>query len=142
VQDTFVYIWENKHTFFDVISTKVFLYKTVKHRCLNYIKHLAVKNVYAERKILERYDDNLFDRNYIKEETIRLIYEAIESLPTAAKNIIDLSLKGLKIEEIAQTLNISVNTVKTHKKTAYKILRIKLKDILPVGIFLLDLIKN
>src|SRR5690606_2079450 len=112
-------------------STKVFLYKTVKHRCLNYIKHLAVKNVYAERKILERYDDNLFDRNYIKEETIRLIYEAIESLPTAAKNIIDLSLKGLKIEEIAQTLNISVNTVKTHKKTAYKILRIKLKDILP-----------
>lgn len=142
VQDTFVYIWENKHTFNDVISTKVFLYKTVKNKCLNYIKHLAVKNVYAERQALERFDENLFDSNYIKEETIRLIYYAIESLPENCKNIIDLSLKGLKNEEIAQTLNLSVNTVKTHKKTAYKILRIKLKDILPIGILLLDLLKN
>ena len=79
---------------------------------------------------------------YIQEETIRLIYEAIESLPENCKNIIDLSLKGLKNDAIAETLKISVNTVKTHKKTAYKILRIKLKDILPLAILLFDILNN
>lgn len=142
VQDTFVYIWENEGNFSDEISTKVFLYRTVKNKCLNCMKHLDVKNTYADRLNSEQFDENLFDKNYIREETIRLIHQAIESLPEQSKKIIDLSLKGLKNEDIAQALNLSVNTVKTHKKTAYKMLRIQLKDILPVSILLLDLLKN
>lgn len=142
VQDTFVYIWENESNFNDKISTKVFLYRTVKNKCLNYNKHLSVKNAFADSQSLNQYEENLFDKNYIQEETIRLIYEAIELLPENCKNIIDLSLKGLKNEDIANALKLSVNTVKTHKKTAYQILRIKLKDILPVSILLLDLLKN
>lgn len=106
------------------------------------MKHLDVKNTYADRLNPEQFDENLFDKNYIREETIRLIYQAIESLPENSKKIIDLSLQGLKNEDIAQALNLSVNTVKTHKKTAYKMLRIQLKDILPVSILLFDLLKN
>lgn len=142
VQDAFVYIWENESNFNDEISTKVFLYRTVKNKCLNYNKHLSVKNAFADNQAMDQFEENLFDKNYIQEETIRLIYEAIESLPENCKNIIDLSLKGLKNEDIAEALKLSVNTIKTHKKTAYKILRIKLQDILPVSILLLDLLKN
>jgi RNA polymerase sigma-70 factor (ECF subfamily) len=142
VQDTFVYIWENKSTFNDEISTKVFLYRTVKNKSLNYIKHLAVKNAFAENKSLDQFEENLFNKNYIQEETVRLIYQAIESLPENSKKIIHLSLKGLKNEEVAKALDLSVDTIKTHKKTAYKMLRIKLRDILPVSLLLLDLIKN
>ena len=142
MQDAFVYIWENDSYFNDKISTKVFLYRTVKNKCLNYNKHLTVKNAFAHNQAIDQPEENLFDKNYIQEETIRLIYEAIESLPKNCKDIIDLSLKGLKNEDIAKALKLSVNTVKTHKKTAYKILRIKLKDILPVSILLLDLLKN
>ncbi|MEA2105772.1 MAG: RNA polymerase sigma-70 factor [Bacteroidota bacterium] len=139
VQDTFIYIWENKSSFSDEISTKVFLYRAVKNRCLNYNKHLSVKNAFANNQTLDRLEENLFYKNYIREETIRLIYEAIESLYERCKNIIDLSLKGLKNEDIAKVLDLSVNTVKTHKKTAYKFLRIKLKDILPISILLLEI---
>lgn len=142
MQDTFVYIWENRRNFNDEISTKVFLYRTVKNKCLNLTKHLVVKNTYADNQALDHLEENLFYKNYIQEETIRLIYESIKSLPENCKNIIDLSLKGLKNEDIAETLKLSINTVKTHKKTAYKILRIKLKDIMPISILLLDLLKN
>lgn len=142
MQDTFVYIWENQQSFGDIVSTKVFLYRTVKNKCLNHNKHQTVKNTFANNQSKDQFEENLFVKNYIEEETIRLIYKAIESLPENCKNIIDLSLRGLKNDDIAEALKISVNTVKTHKKTAYKLLRIKLKDILPFTILLLDLLKN
>lgn len=142
VQDTFVHVWENQGNFNDLVSTKVFLYRTVKNKCLNQIKHQTVKNTFAENQTDNQFEENLFIKNCIEEETIRLIYEAIESLPENCKNIIDLSLKGLKNEEIAETLKISINTVKTHKKTAYKLLRIKLKDVIPFSILLIGLLKN
>ena len=41
-----------------------------------------------------------------------------------------LSIDGLKNQEIAEKLNISLNTVKTQKKIAYKRLKIKLKDVI------------
>ncbi len=142
VQDSFVYIWENQNDFNDAISTKVFLYRTVKNKCINQIKHQSARNKFEDNQPKDGFDENLFLKKYINEETIRLIYKAIESLPQNCRSIIELSLKGLKNEDIADSLNISVNTVKTHKKTAYKLLRIKLKDILPVSILLLYLLKN
>lgn len=131
---------ENQNKFTDEISTKVFLYRTVKNKCLNHIKHQKVKNSFSNAYNENNIDENLFIKNYIKEETIRLVYQAIETLPEKSKNIIELNLKGLKNDEIADLLKISVNTVKTHKKSAYKTLRIKLKDILPSITFLLELL--
>lgn len=111
------------------MSIKVFLYRTVKNKCLNYLKHLEVKNKVLKPNI--NADENLFEENYIREETIRLIHQAIQTLPGKCKSVIKLAIKGMKNAEIAEELNVSVNTVKTHKKEAYNRLRIKLKNIYP-----------
>ena len=141
MQETFVYLWQNQNDFTDVVSTKVFLYRTIKNKCLNQLKHQKVKDKLQENPNKSDSEENLFEQNYIKEETVRLIYQAIETLPDNCKSIIELALKGLKNPEIAKELNISVNTVKTHKKTAYSLLRIKLKDVFPSIIVLMEIIR-
>ena len=52
-----------------------------------------------------------------------MLYKAIDQLPPRAREVILLNLDGKDNNEVAQVLNISLNTVKTLKKTAYTILR-------------------
>jgi RNA polymerase sigma-70 factor (ECF subfamily) len=51
----------------------------------------------------------------------------IKLLPEASREIMILALNGLKNQEIADELNISINTVKTQKKIAYSKLKQKLE---------------
>jgi RNA polymerase sigma-70 factor (ECF subfamily) len=64
----------------------------------------------------------------IIEETNEIIYQAICKLSPQGKEVIELSLDGLKNEEIARELGISINTVKTIKQRAFKFLRKELKE--------------
>ena len=51
-------------------------------------------------------------------------------LPPACREVYRLSLEGKKHEEIAEILQITVNTVKKHKNNANHYMRERLKHIL------------
>ena len=51
-----------------------------------------------------------------------------------------LSIDGLTVQEIADQLNISINTVKTQKKRAYVFLKENLKQSLLL-IYILEILK-
>lgn len=129
VQDAFVRLWEHKTTFPDDISSKVFLYKTVRHKCYNVIKHNKIKDKYAAHVLHSLEDDNSFLKQVLEEEIVRQLHQAIETLPERKKAIIKLSLKGLKNNEIAEELGIKLQTVKTLKSQAYKLLRSQFKEL-------------
>jgi RNA polymerase sigma-70 factor (family 1) len=129
VQDVFVYIWEKQLTFPDEISVKVYLYKSTRNRCYNIIKHQKVKDNYFENALHFLEDDNLFLKQILEEEIVRQLHQAIEILPERKKEILKLSLKGLKNNEIAERLDIKLQTVKTLKSQSYTILRTQFKDI-------------
>ena len=81
------------------------------------------------RRILRDEDAELYYmRSVIEEETRRLIFTAIDSLPEHCRKVCLLNLEGMDNQEIADELQVSLNTVKFHKKNAYKLLRDKLKD--------------
>lgn len=129
IQDVFISIWENKTTFPDAISLKIYLYKSTRNKCYNSIKHKKVQQDYALSALQSLEDDNLFLKQVLEEEIVRELYQAIEILPERKKEIIKLSLKGIKNAEIAEILNIKLQTVKTLKSQSYAILRTKFKDI-------------
>lgn len=137
IQDVFVGILENNNIFPDEISLKVYLYKTARNKCFNVIKHNKVKNKYAENAIPLLEDDNLFLNQILEEEIVRQLYKAIESLSDRKKEIIKLSLKGHKNSEIAEALNIKLQTVKTLKSQSYKILREQFQELNTIIYFLL-----
>ena len=143
VGDTFCHLWENRRQIDIKKSTKFYLVKSVKNRCINYLEHLK-----AENKLLQNlkndpsihyhipWSDNYPLGNLLDKELTALIEESISALPDQCRNIFLLSRnEELKYEEIASRLNISVNTVKTQMKIALTKLKEKLKDYLPVILF-------
>ncbi len=137
VQDVFVDLWERENVFPDEVSLKAFLYKTTRNKCYNVIKHNKVKDKFAVSAIKALENDTLFLRQILEEEVVRQLYKAINNLPRRKQEIIKLSLKGLKNNEIAEELGIKLQTVKTLKSHSYKILREQFKEYNTIIYFLL-----
>ena len=51
------------------------------------------------------------------------LYRAIEELPTECARVFKLGLEGLSNQEIADTLSVSIHTVKTQKQRAMSTLK-------------------
>ena len=114
-------------------KVKGFLYTTARNLALNHIKH---NQIVDEHLRLQEKDSVLFFRNQIiEEETYQLVHKAVEQLPKQSCKIIQLSLQGYSNQEIADQLNISINSVRTLKQSAYK----KLRGILKEHFYLLPL---
>lgn len=124
VQEVFITCWDKRRDFSHPSALKSFLYTSVKNKCLNHIKHLAVQKKHEGSLVYELESDHHFTAHVIEEETFNLLHAEIRDLPRSAQEIMMLALNGLKNQEIADELNISLNTVKTQKKIAYS----KLKD--------------
>lgn len=137
VQDIFVDFWEKDLSFPDEISLKVYLYKSARNKCYNVIKHNKVKNLYGVNHLRQIEDDEVFLKHILEEEIVRKLYHLIDALPKRKKEIIKLSLKGLKNKEIAENLNIQLQTVKTLKSQSYTILREEFKEISAIVYFLI-----
>ncbi|KUJ60388.1 hypothetical protein AR687_18265 [Flavobacteriaceae bacterium CRH] len=138
VQDIFVELWEKELTFPDAVSLKVYLYKATRNKCFNFIKHSKVKDKYAANNIQLLEDDSLFLEQILEEEIVRQLHKAIELLPDRKKEIIKLSLIGQSNAEIADSLGIKLQTVKTLKSQSYTILRGQFKDLDTILYFLLS----
>lgn len=125
VQEAFVYYWKKKNDFQTIDSVKAYLFKYIKNRSLNYLRDKKTR----DRAVLEKMDSVLHYRDtLIETETYHLINKAISGLSPQGRRIIELSLDGLKNQDIADQLKISINTVKTIKLRAFKALRKELND--------------
>ena len=72
------------------------------------------------------YEQTLEDDSVQKEEIYRELYIAIDRLPEREREVLLLALEGKSNQEIAEQLELSVLTIKTHKKNAYNRLRERL----------------
>jgi RNA polymerase sigma-70 factor (ECF subfamily) len=129
VQEVFIKLWEKAGEFKTTSAARSYLYTSVRNKCLNHLEHNKVIKKHEELAQRTTVNSSGINNLIIEEETHRLIYKAINELPAQCKNVLLLSMNGLKNSEIAGELNITVNTVKTQKKIAYKQLRIKLQNI-------------
>ena len=110
-----------------IFQVKAFLYTAVRNKALNELEHSKVVFEYAQ-KVIEKKKDSFFHDAVVEEETYRILAEAIDKLPDQMRAIMRLAMEGKKNAEIAEQLNVSVETVHTLKKIAYKKLRIYLKE--------------
>ena len=149
VQDVFVELWENKKMLNMHMNLIAYLFTTIKNKCLNHLRHKLVVQETAS-KLQEEYTISLrmnldslevFDNNLFSDHDIeKIISRALDALPEKCRTIFFMSkIEGKKQKEIAQELNISINTVGTQIGIAYKKLRTELKDYLPIMLFLLSL---
>lgn len=128
VQEAFLSLWENKKEFNNKASIKSYLFTLVRNNCLNHLRHQKVR--YKNSEELKNLSlEQTFKDLYLEEEVHTMVYDAIKDLSTKARRVVIMSMNGVSNPEIAEELNVSVNTVKTTKLRAYKILRNRLKGV-------------
>ena len=124
-QESFIRLYEKRADFDCWEKAKSFVYTTAHNLCLDYLKHKKIESEYIEtiRWETEEAEEQFFTEEVTYQEALRLLYAAIDRLPEQTKAVILAGLEDKNNNEIADSLNISVNTVKTLKKNAYKMLR-------------------
>lgn len=130
VGNLFVNLWNREQQFESETHTRASLYRATHNACLNHIRSLKRINNREEQYSGEQNEnDGTFLNEMLRAELIRMIYKEIESLPPHYAKIMTLCYhEDLNNEEIAEQLNLSVQTVKNYKTAALKLLRSKLPN--------------
>lgn len=128
VQDAFLSFLEHKSDIENNDHTlKAFLYSCVKFACLNYLRHLKVKQQAATELDPDPIDDPQFIERMIHAEIIGKIHQAINELPKGCHLIFKEGyLEGLSNRDLAEKLGVSINTIKSQKQRGLMLLRRKL----------------
>lgn len=110
---------------------KSFLYSAVKNLAMNIKRRNVVFDRVRSEFNTDQPDENDILDNLINAELIGALHRELNELPEGCQRICRLIyLDGMKYEEVAQELNVSVNTVKTQRMRAINLLKRKFLNIL------------
>lgn len=128
VQECFLSLWQKRSA---VTEHRAYLYASVRNRCLDEL-HKTLKNRSLADSDIENFyseeSDSIMQDDSVTEAEI---WTAIDSLPDRCREIFLLSKRdGLKYEEIARELSISVNTVRNQISKALRILQSGAKKVI------------
>lgn len=128
VQELFTTLWLKRDTITPKTNLSNYLYTAVRNRILNLIAHQQV----AERYLLLlpaciNPADCITDYRLRERQLAEIIDKEIQALPAKMRNVFEMSRKGnLTYKEIAEQIELSEQSVRSHVKNALKILRGKL----------------
>lgn len=129
VQDILLYVWNGERKFVRLEELTNYLYRATYNRSMMWLRSEKCKSKHLVRLQEEsRPESEEMFIETVREELLRQLYLYIDELPTEQRKVIRLSIEGLSVNEIAEHLGVSVNTVKTHKKRSFKQLRGRMKE--------------
>lgn len=124
-QESFIRLWQKHDAFNCENSIKAFLYIITRNACLNFMKHWQRQQKNKKQwaiNWIESEDDVL--GSITRADTSNEVKAAVKKLPAECSRIMWMGyIEGLKNQEIAQQLCISVNTVKNQKSRGLNLLK-------------------
>lgn len=147
VQEIFHELWENRQTTFIKTSVKAYLFRVLHNKCLNHIRDKKVQDKYIsyvdfklkETELLFFNQDWEGYKSIFFQEVLQIFKRSMEELPEGCREVMLMSrVEGLSNKEIAEKLDISLRTVENQIYRALKILKVNLKDYLPLFLYFLS----
>ena len=125
VQDVFLKVWQKREDLGNIDNFSCYLFRMAHNHALNIIKRMA-KETLIISKITRQSEaaaaEPFFELEY--KDTRSHYIKSVEKLPPQQRLVFTMSReKGLKQQEIARMLNITVPTVKSHMTQALRFLR-------------------
>ena len=130
VQESFVRLWENKNRLKQIENIQAFAYTIVRNISIDKLRQM--KRVNESVKIVPVQTS---ESNYEFIESKLLIQKLIQKLPHQQKLIIELrDIEEFSYEEIADTLNLSVNNIRVNLSIARKRIKEEMIKIYNYGL--------
>lgn len=126
--EAFYQTWRQRHQFHSADSIKAYLYTVVKNGCL---KHLQQKNREnsIRYELLNQPEKTVHDA-IVFSETMRQLYGCINELPPQCKAVMQyLYVQGRSVAETAQEMQLTISTVKAHKRNGIEMLRRRINPV-------------
>ncbi|GEO23044.1 DNA-directed RNA polymerase sigma-70 factor [Cyclobacterium qasimii] len=125
IQDLFVSIWMKRNDFEIKSSLKAYLFTALKYKIINHFEHKTVRRKHLEslKDELEALEDATSNA-LVAEEVEKSIEIGVNKLSPKVKLVYQLSREeNLSLDEIAEKLAVSKQTVKNQISKALKILK-------------------
>lgn len=127
VHDAFLTFWNNRRRLDLSYSAKSYLFTLAQNYALNYLRHLRVVEI-NEREVMGLME-SASDEFAENDERFARIEEKLALLPEKQREVfLACVVEGKKYQEVADELEISLNTVKKHMSRALRFLCEELKD--------------
>lgn len=135
VQDTMLKLWESNLKFENIKSLAAYSYRAVNNNSLKYLrdKNSTDKRLDLFGEIGDEFSVEAFT-SMVSEEVFRKLKSLIFELPNDRREVLLMSLNGMKGKEIAEELGITIHTVKKQKSRAYSFIKEHLGSDIFVGI--------
>jgi RNA polymerase sigma-70 factor (ECF subfamily) len=134
VQHTFMRLWEGRETFDYQTGIKNLLFTILKNYLLNEIRHnnMVLQKNYELAQLTEEIETNLLHE--LEDADFKThLYRLVEKLPPQKREVCLLKIQqGMSNQEVADKMNISVPTVKSHYTQVIKLLRSQMDKIIIV----------
>ena len=138
VQNVFLKLWDDRAEIEIHTSLKSYLLRAVRNGCMNELYHGEVVREYQSDKGKHELEDYDTENYILYSDLSSHLEEALRKLPENQRAVFRLSrLEGVRYKEIAGRLNISERTVEVWISKALTLLRVYLKDFLPLLLFIL-----
>ena len=123
VSDVFMKVWQNRANIQSIDNFKLYLYVSTKNTALNYLSRHFRKEIISLDEMSLNIPSVVYNPEnlMITNEAVKKIEFAINNLPLRCRLIFKLAKEdGLKYKDIANLLNISVNTIDNQMAIALK----------------------
>lgn len=120
VSTCFLRLWENRQHIDIRHSVRAYLYFMVRNQSIDYLRANKSAELLAKHELPEIATEEEMNQ----EEFYASLYHAIAKLPEQRRHILELAaFDSLSYRQIAERLDISINTVKTQMGRAYHFLK-------------------
>lgn len=137
VHDVFYAVLTNRKRLDVSYSIKSYLFTLARNYSLNYLKHLQV--VAMNEKEVVGMLENAGEELDFYEERVDRLNKKLSELPERQREVLmKCFVEGRKYKEVADEMEISVNSLKTHISRGLKFLRDELKEDVVLLMFTLN----
>src|SRR5690606_15155900 len=125
VSESLSKLWQRRNAFDHEKQIKAFLYTTVRNASLNFLKSLQIRTQVHEQLLYKaEHKDDYVITEIIKAQLLNYIYDEVEKLPDRLRVVFEkIFIEGRSTSEIAEELDMPVQSVRNAKTRSLAILR-------------------
>lgn len=131
VATVFARLYHSNEKFRHAQKLEAFLYTSMRNACINHIKKLQRQenNARGYSQLQQLDDPDTIETLIIRSELFNEMLKEIKKLPDIYREVLEMSVfHGMKNDEIADRLKISLSNVTSRKSRAIGMLRLRLSE--------------